>query len=156
MEHSFRVAPKKRDGRRSGRPPEPVLRLSIVGAHPAMVTAAPPAIIIVVVRVKSGTDENPTVMMTNMMVVAPHASSSAKRHWAARVRTAAMTAAVTALYHVHDSAIGLRGIHQLSDRTGHGPRSRQAGAVHEGEATNGNNTLRHSLHDRSSLNPPSH
>jgi len=72
------------------------------------------------------------------MVVAPHASSSAKRHWAARVRTAAMTAAVTALYHVHDSAIGLRGIHQLSDRTGHGPRSRQAGAVHEGEATNGN------------------
>lgn len=121
-----------------------------------MVTAAPPAIIIVVVRVKSGTDENPTVMMM-MVVVAPHASSSAKRHWAARVRTAAitaaMTAAVTALYHVHDSAIGLRGIHQLSDRTGDGLRSRQAGAVHEGEATNGNNAHKHSLHDRSSLNP---
>ena len=120
-----------------------------------MVTAAPPAIIIVVVRVKSGTDENPTVMMM-MVVVAPHASSSAKR-WTARVRTAAitaaMTAAVTALYHVHDSAIGLRGIHQLSDRTGDGPRSRQAGAVHEGEATNGNNAHKHSLHDRSSLNP---
>ena len=120
-----------------------------------MVTAAPPAIIIVVVRVKSGTDENPTVMMM-MVVVAPHASSSAKR-WTARVRTAAitaaMTAAVTALYHVHDSAIGLRGIHQLSDRTGDGLRSRQAGAVHEGEATNGKNTHKHSLHDRSSLNP---
>lgn len=122
-----------------------------------MVTAAPPAIIIVVVRVKSGTDENPTMMMMMVMVMAPHASSSAKRHWAARVRTAAitaaMTAAVTALYHVHDSAIGLRGIHQLSDRTGDGPRSRHAGAVHEGEATNGNNTHKHSLHDRSFLNP---